>query len=56
MIKYQENKVQRKEYDGNKVRSDIRKIWQDVQRIMKSNPDIKPFNDNGLSMHSLNDI
>lgn len=47
---------QRKEYDGNKVRSDIRKIWQDVQRIMKSNPDIKPFNDNGLSMHSLNDI
>lgn len=52
----QQNKVQRKEYDGNKVRSDIRKIWQDVQRILKSNPDIKPFNDNGLSMHSLNDI
>ena len=48
--------TQRKEYDGNKVRSDIRKIWQDVQRIMKSNPNIKPFNDNGLSMHSLNDI
>ena len=52
----QQNKVQRKEYDGNKVRSDVRKIWQDVQRIIKSNPDIKPFNDNGLSMHSLNDI
>ena len=52
----QQNQSQRKEYDGNKVRSDIRKIWQDVQRIMKSNPDIKPFNDNGLSMHSLNDI
>ena len=49
-------KKARKEYDGNKVRSEIRKIWQDVQRIMKSNPNIKPFNDNGLSMHSLNDI
>ena len=45
-----------KEYDGNKVRSDVRKIWQDVQRIMKSNPEIKPFNDNGMFMHSINDI
>ena len=55
-ISGQQTQSQRKEYDGNKVRSDIRKIWQDVQRIMKSNSDIKPFNDNGLSMHSLNDI
>ena len=45
-----------KEYDGNKVRTDIRKIWQDVQRLMKSNSDIKPFNDNGMFMHSMNDI
>ena len=45
-----------KEYDGNKVRNDVRKIWQDVQRLMKSNSDIKPFNDNGMFMHSMNDI
>lgn len=45
-----------KEYDGNKVRSDLKRLWQDIKRIMNSDLDIKPFVNNGLEMHSVNDI
>ena len=45
-----------KEYDGNKVRSDLKRLWQDIKRIMNSDLDIKPFVNNGLEMHSMNDI
>ena len=54
--KKEQPNVPNKEYDGNKIRSDIKNIWQDIRRIINSDPDIKKFVDNGIDMYSLNDI
>ena len=50
--KKEQPNVPNKEYDGNKIRSDIKNIWQDIRRIINSDPDIKKFVDNGIDMYS----
>ena len=37
-----------KKYDGKKVKQDINKLMREIKKIMTSDPDIKPYFNNGL--------